>query len=80
MVSGTTQEPNKAQGMGGPSSLAQGSSVPRFLFRLHKEAWDPKASTWSERVLAQDLGASTVAAPPGWRCWWDAVVPRRVNP
>lgn len=55
MASGTTQEPNKAQGMGGPSSLAQGSSVPRFLFRLNKEAWDPKAPNWSERVLAQDL-------------------------
>jgi hypothetical protein len=54
MASGTTQEPNKAQGMGGPSSLAQGSSVPRFLSRLNKEAWDPSASNWSEGVLAQD--------------------------
>lgn len=76
---GTTQEPNKAQGMGGPSSLAQGSSVPRFLFRLNKEAWDPKAPNWSERVLAQDL--QLVRWQPPWlEMLRKAAVPSRVNP
>lgn len=55
MASGTTQEPNKAQGVGGPSSLAQEVKCTQIFSRLNKEARDPNALNWSERVLAQDL-------------------------
>lgn len=33
---------------GCPSSWAQGSAISRLLFRLNKEAWDPKALSWTE--------------------------------
>lgn len=48
MTSRATQQSDKAQGVDGPSSRAQGSTISRLLFRLNKEAWDPKALRWME--------------------------------
>lgn len=53
-ASRTTQRGTK-HGVDGTSSRAQDSTISRLLFRLNKEAWDPKALNWSERVLARDL-------------------------
>lgn len=76
MNSGTNTTAVQSIENGGPSSLSQGSSVPRL--KLTRKLGTPKHR--AGEGPSKELAASMVVTPPAWRHWWEAVVPGWVNP